>query len=53
MQTLLAFINFKLYHSLNVKYPPILDSRLEALAAGMFSLEISRGSSLRIQVTLF
>lgn len=28
-------MNFKLYHSINVKYPPILDPRLEALAAGM------------------
>ncbi|GFY98269.1 pescadillo-like protein [Actinidia rufa] len=34
-ETLLAFVNFKLYHSINVKYPPILDPRLEALAAGM------------------
>ncbi|CAL9110137.1 unnamed protein product [Musa acuminata var. zebrina] len=30
---LLGFVNFKLYHSINVKYPPILDPRLEALAA--------------------
>ena len=37
VQTLLAFVNFRLYHSINVKYPPILDSRLEALAAGIFS----------------
>lgn len=36
VQTLLAFVNFRLYHSINVKYPPILDSRLEALAAGIF-----------------
>ena len=34
MQALLGFVNFKLYHSINVKYPPILDPRLEALAAG-------------------
>ncbi|CAI9111476.1 OLC1v1011704C1 [Oldenlandia corymbosa var. corymbosa] len=37
-ETLLAFVNFKLYHSINVKYPPILDSRLEALAADMYAL---------------
>ncbi|KAJ8554490.1 hypothetical protein K7X08_025168 [Anisodus acutangulus] len=37
-ETLLAFINFKLYHSINVKYPPILDSRLEALAADLYAL---------------
>ncbi|CAN8256318.1 unnamed protein product [Cochlearia groenlandica] len=37
-ETLLAFTNFKLYHSMNVKYPPILDSRLEALAADLYAL---------------
>ncbi|KAM0943638.1 hypothetical protein DsansV1_C13g0124301 [Dioscorea sansibarensis] len=33
-EALLGFVNFKLYHSINLKYPPILDPRLEALAAG-------------------
>ncbi|KAF5740406.1 pescadillo isoform X1 [Tripterygium wilfordii] len=37
-ETLLAFINFKLYHSINVKYPPILDPRLESLAADLYAL---------------
>lgn len=37
-ETLLAFVNFRLYHSINVKYPPILDSRLEALAADLYAL---------------
>ncbi|XXG45186.1 hypothetical protein AAC387_Pa02g0337 [Persea americana] len=37
-ETLLAFVNFKLYHSRNVKYPPILDPRLEALAADLYAL---------------
>ncbi|KAL3526088.1 hypothetical protein ACH5RR_014460 [Cinchona calisaya] len=37
-ETLLAFVNFKLYHSINVKYPPILDSRLEALASDLYAL---------------
>uniref|UniRef100_A0A803MGV2 Pescadillo homolog n=1 Tax=Chenopodium quinoa TaxID=63459 RepID=A0A803MGV2_CHEQI len=37
-QTLLAFVNFKLYHSIDVKYPPILDPRLEALAADLYAL---------------
>ncbi|KAF7130798.1 hypothetical protein RHSIM_Rhsim10G0017800 [Rhododendron simsii] len=37
-ETLLAFVNFKLYHSINVKYPPILDPRLEALAADLYAL---------------
>ncbi|GJW05758.1 hypothetical protein Tco_1568181 [Tanacetum coccineum] len=30
----LGFVNFKLYESINLKYPPILDPRLKALAAG-------------------
>ncbi|CAN0913590.1 Pescadillo homolog [Linum grandiflorum] len=37
-ETLLAFVNFKLYHSINVKYPPILDPRLEDLAADLYAL---------------
>ncbi|GER42312.1 pescadillo homolog [Striga asiatica] len=37
-ETLLAFVNYKLYQSINVKYPPILDSRLEALAADLYAL---------------
>ncbi|THU55828.1 hypothetical protein C4D60_Mb11t10730 [Musa balbisiana] len=43
---LLGFVNFKLYHSINVKYPPILDPRLEALAAELCALccYISTGS---------
>lgn len=43
VQTLLAFVNFKLYHSINVKYPPILDPRLEASAAGLLPLLLFRG----------
>ncbi|GAB2284102.1 hypothetical protein Dimus_018575 [Dionaea muscipula] len=37
-EALLGFINFKLYHSINVEYPPILDPRLEALAADLYAL---------------
>ncbi|KAM0880323.1 hypothetical protein ACQ4PT_033640 [Festuca glaucescens] len=37
-ETLLGFINFKLYHSINVNYPPILDPRLEALSAELYAL---------------
>ncbi|KAH7577312.1 hypothetical protein JRO89_XS01G0235000 [Xanthoceras sorbifolium] len=37
-ETLLAFVNFKLYYSINVKYPPILDSKLEASAAELYAL---------------
>ncbi|XP_073011657.1 pescadillo homolog [Typha latifolia] len=37
-EALLGFVNFKLYHSINVKYPPILDPRLEALAAELYAL---------------
>ncbi|CAN6811102.1 unnamed protein product [Brassica oleracea var. botrytis] len=54
-ETLLAFTNFKLYHSLNVKYPPILDSRLEALAADLYALSryidaSSRGMTVEAKV---
>ncbi|XP_057969849.1 pescadillo homolog [Malania oleifera] len=37
-ETLLAFVNLKLYHSINVKYPPILNPHLEALAADLYAL---------------
>jgi len=37
-ETLLGFVNFKIYHSINVNYPPILDPRLEALAAELYAL---------------
>eukprot|EP00850_Spirogloea_muscicola_P021137 SM000238S08038 [mRNA] locus=s238:669:5101:+ [translate_table: standard] len=36
-ETLMGFVNFKLYHSLGLKYPPVLDPRLEAAAADLFS----------------
>ncbi|KAJ7974619.1 Pescadillo-like [Quillaja saponaria] len=37
-ERLLALVNFHLYNSINVKYPPILDPRLEALAADLYAL---------------
>ncbi|CAL5205062.1 unnamed protein product [Lathyrus oleraceus] len=37
-EPLLGFINFHLYHSIKLKYPPILDPRLEALAADLYAL---------------
>ncbi|KAL2528919.1 pescadillo-related [Forsythia ovata] len=37
-ETLLALVNFKLYQLINVEYPPILDPRLEALAADLYAL---------------
>nr|XP_010906081.2 pescadillo homolog isoform X2 [Elaeis guineensis] len=37
-EALLGFVNFKLYHSINVKYPPLLDPQLEALAAELYAL---------------
>ncbi|XP_065870613.1 pescadillo homolog [Euphorbia lathyris] len=37
-QNLLGFVNFRLYHTLNLEYPPILDPQLEALAAGLYAL---------------
>jgi pescadillo len=36
--TLLQFVNFKLYHGLGIKYPPLVDSRLEKAAAGLTAL---------------
>lgn len=36
--TLLQFVNFKLYHSLAVHYPPLLDSKLEEAAAGLTAI---------------
>ncbi|XP_022750547.1 pescadillo homolog [Durio zibethinus] len=37
-EALLGFVNYQLYHSINVRYPPILDPRLEALAADLYAL---------------
>ncbi|KAL4578349.1 hypothetical protein LXL04_014471 [Taraxacum kok-saghyz] len=37
-ETLLGFINLRLYSSINLKYPPILDPRLKALAADLYAL---------------
>lgn len=35
---LLRFVNFRLYHSINLEYPPRLDTRLEAFAADLYAL---------------
>ncbi|KAK9119796.1 hypothetical protein Scep_017889 [Stephania cephalantha] len=48
-ENLLAFVNFKIYHSINVKYPPILDPRLEALAADLYALSRYFAASSRSQ----
>lgn len=37
-QTLLQFVNFKLYNMLGVRYPPVVDSRLDEAAAGLASI---------------
>ena len=37
-QTLLQFVNFKLYNTLGVRYPPVVDSRLDEAAAGLASI---------------
>ena len=36
--TLLQFVNFKLYHMLGVRYPPVVDPKLEQAAAGLAAL---------------
>ncbi|XP_026381551.1 pescadillo homolog isoform X2 [Papaver somniferum] len=46
-QTLLSFINFRLYQDINVNYPPTLDPRLEALGADQYALsKYIAGSSM-------
>ncbi|CAK9212381.1 unnamed protein product [Sphagnum troendelagicum] len=37
-ETLVGFVNFKLYHDLGLQYPPILDHRLEKAAAELFAV---------------
>ncbi|XP_078430827.1 pescadillo-like protein [Wolffia australiana] len=37
-ETLLSFVNFRLYHSINMEYPPVLDPLLEAEAADLYAL---------------
>lgn len=37
-ETLIGFVNFKLYYSVSLKYPPILDPRLEAAAAELYAI---------------
>lgn len=41
------FVNFKLYHSLGLRYPPVLDAKLEEAAAGLEALmqDLAGGSS--------
>ena len=37
-QTLLQFVNFKLYNTLGVRYPPVVDPKLDEAAAGLASI---------------
>ncbi|KAF1879439.1 hypothetical protein Lal_00005905 [Lupinus albus] len=46
-EPLLGFVNFRLYHSINLKYPPLLDPRLEALAADLYALSRYVGRDTR------
>jgi hypothetical protein len=34
----LQFVNFKLYHAMSLRYPPVLDGKLEQAAAGLEAL---------------
>ncbi|KAI3885383.1 hypothetical protein MKX03_035906 [Papaver bracteatum] len=46
-ETLLSFINFRLYQEINANYPPTLDPRLEALGADQYALsKYIAGSSM-------
>ncbi|XVF06655.1 hypothetical protein REPUB_Repub06bG0068900 [Reevesia pubescens] len=49
-EALLGFVNFQLYHSINVKYPPILDPRLEALAADLYALSRYFDANYKVSV---
>lgn len=42
-RTLLQFVNFKLYHMLGLRYPPLLQPHLEAAAADLAALVQSLG----------
>ncbi|KAG6556455.1 hypothetical protein Mapa_002398 [Marchantia paleacea] len=37
-ETLVGFVNFKLYHALGLNYPPVIDERLEKATAGVEEL---------------
>ncbi|PRW18309.1 pescadillo-family BRCT domain-containing [Chlorella sorokiniana] len=43
--TLLQFVNYKLYHSLGLRYPPVLDPKLEQAAVGLEALMQDLASS--------
>ncbi|KAI4348193.1 hypothetical protein L6164_008947 [Bauhinia variegata] len=49
-EAFLGFVNCHLYHSINVKYPPILDPRLEALAADLYALTRYVDANARLPV---
>eukprot|EP00245_Coleochaete_scutata_P015611 TRINITY_DN7041_c0_g2_i1.p1 TRINITY_DN7041_c0_g2~~TRINITY_DN7041_c0_g2_i1.p1 ORF type:complete len:638 (+),score=158.76 TRINITY_DN7041_c0_g2_i1:189-2102(+) len=44
-ETMLEFVNFKLYHSLGLAYPPSLDPQLEEAAAGLSAVMAELASS--------
>ena len=37
-QTLLQFVNFKLYHTIGVQYPPMVNPKMEKAAAGLAAI---------------
>ncbi|KAL3030342.1 hypothetical protein AAZX31_03G214900 [Glycine max] len=51
-EPLLSFVNFRLYHSINLKYPPILDPQLEALAADLYALSRYASANTRPSVLI-
>eukprot|EP00123_Amoebidium_parasiticum_P009005 comp19149_c0_seq1/m.21824 comp19149_c0_seq1/g.21824 ORF comp19149_c0_seq1/g.21824 comp19149_c0_seq1/m.21824 type:complete len:598 (-) comp19149_c0_seq1:435-2228(-) len=40
--TMLGFVNFRLYHSLNLLYPPKLDSASDAIGGGLHALVLEK-----------
>ncbi|KAG5044274.1 hypothetical protein JHK87_008189 [Glycine soja] len=52
-EPLLSFVNFRLYHSINLKYPPILDPQLEALAADLYALSRYASANTRPSVLIY
>ncbi|KAK9916335.1 hypothetical protein WJX75_001357 [Coccomyxa subellipsoidea] len=49
--TMLQFVNYKLYHALGVRYPPVVDPKLEEAAAGLSAImqDLAKGAGARLE----